>query len=433
MKKQWCAMLLSAWILLSLCVLPVGAADQEERNMISMFETGCIRDQITIPADFYGYIGNIITVGKADVTVTAMGRLWYEGNAEAHSLKLVEAESGSELASVTVSEGTEGEFRYAELATPVTLKADGTYYLLSEEDIFGDYFGDADCGIYCTGAMAVNGYVYTEADGRYETKVVPGGGYLGLDLKYRCDTQPSYDTVSEETPAFSSISPISKRNNFNSYVGAAIYIQKPIVVTELARVYLEGNTQTHAVMLIDAETYEIVPGAVALIQGGETIGDFQYVKLEAPVLLEGERLYYLVSREYYKEGTATDFWYEGDCAHTPSDREVITGCGTVFYISDFSMGAGEFAFVGLNLRYMLAEEEPDPGQSSVPESAEPTQSDTEEEGTTAPGQTVSSEVTSAVGTIGKEEDSLPIPLLIGIGVVAAAAVVCVILIVRKRK
>lgn len=85
--------------------------------------------------NFSGWIGTIITVGERPLTVTSLGRMFYEGNTAAHPLKLVDAETREDVqgAAVTVQGGTVGKFTYSALETPVTLEAGKQYYLMSEE------------------------------------------------------------------------------------------------------------------------------------------------------------------------------------------------------------------------------------------------------------------------------------------------------------
>ena len=91
----------------------------------------------------------------------------------------------------------------------------------------------------------------------------------------------------------------------NGYVGAKITVgDRPIVVTDLGRIFVKGNTQAHEVLLVTTDGKTI---ASATVQGG-TYGKYTYAKLNAPVTLNAGTSYYLVSKEFL-DG---DYWYHSD-------------------------------------------------------------------------------------------------------------------------
>src|SRR4029077_11052517 len=92
--------------------------------------------------DFSGWVGGQITVGSADLTVTDLGRIVVAGNSGTHTVKLVDAATGLDVSggsvSVSMAGGTPGQFQYATLSSPVTLLANHSYYLVSQEISGGD-------------------------------------------------------------------------------------------------------------------------------------------------------------------------------------------------------------------------------------------------------------------------------------------------------
>ncbi|MBR6427837.1 MAG: hypothetical protein IKS28_08450 [Clostridia bacterium] len=421
MKKI--AIALVIFVLLSVCAVFSGA-ETEIKTMLVNYETGCVRG-VGIPTEHTGFIGNILDVGSSDVTVHAIGRMWYDGNCESHVLRIVRASDKKIVAEETLKSGTDGSFSYVELSEPVTLSANTTYYLLSDEDTFGDSFGDGTCGLYCTGDLAINGYVLDEG-GIYTEKIAPTCGYLAIDLKYS-SSPAEVKTIGEEGVLFSEIikGDGAIRNNFGSLVGATFYVEKPIYVTELGRVFLDGNNQEHTVLLIDMDTDKVVPGGTAIISGGSADGEVTFARLDAPVLLEGEHCYYLVSREYM-DG---DMWYEGDARHVPSDPNQFTGLGWTYYITSFTTGSGEYGFVGVNMKYMLADM-PDPSVSSETEDTVPAPEQTSEKDA---GTSAAPESKEKGGDDGKQEET-PFPVLyIVISVVAVAMIAAIIIISVKKK
>src|SRR4051812_29003657 len=95
--------------------------------------TGFVTSQTlgTLHSDFTGYAGMQVVVGASPITVTALGRMMVSGNTGTHTVKLVKASDGSDVTggsvTISMSGGTAGQYRYATLASPVTLSAGATY------------------------------------------------------------------------------------------------------------------------------------------------------------------------------------------------------------------------------------------------------------------------------------------------------------------
>jgi hypothetical protein len=94
--------------------------------------------------DATGWMGMKITVGTSDLLLNQLGRWVVPGNSGTHTVKLVNATTGVDLASATVATAgaTSGQFQYTPLATPITLIASNSYYLLSQETAGGDQWYD---------------------------------------------------------------------------------------------------------------------------------------------------------------------------------------------------------------------------------------------------------------------------------------------------
>src|SRR5882724_2914371 len=75
--------------------------------------------------DFSGFVGMSFTVGGNDLSVQALGRVCLSGNANTHSVKLVNASNGADVAGASVSVGmpgcSVGQFVYSNLPGAVTL------------------------------------------------------------------------------------------------------------------------------------------------------------------------------------------------------------------------------------------------------------------------------------------------------------------------
>ena len=125
------------------------------------------------------------TVGASNAAVHSLGRTFVSGNSGIHTVKIVLASDGLNVpgASVELSMtgGTAGQFRYADLASPVTLQANTSYFLVSQEQSGGDSWYDYGL-ISPTSLAVVNNAVCFDG-----TRWVLVGGannsYVPLDFK----------------------------------------------------------------------------------------------------------------------------------------------------------------------------------------------------------------------------------------------------------
>lgn len=98
--------------------------------------------------DFSGWVGTAFKVGATPLTVTALGRYVVTGSSGTHVVKLVQftGTTGTDVpwGSVTVSTAgvPVGTYAYTTLRTPITLEANGTYFLVSQEVAGGDRWYD---------------------------------------------------------------------------------------------------------------------------------------------------------------------------------------------------------------------------------------------------------------------------------------------------
>ncbi|MFZ0062361.1 MAG: hypothetical protein WAL47_10020, partial [Pyrinomonadaceae bacterium] len=115
----------------------------------------------TLRRNSNNWFGMKITVGAQPIKVYSLGRIFVSGNTGTHTVKLVRASDSVDLASVSIpmSGGTAGQFKYANLATPVTLAANTSYYIASKEQKNGDYWHDSNTVVSSTSAATVNGRV----------------------------------------------------------------------------------------------------------------------------------------------------------------------------------------------------------------------------------------------------------------------------------
>jgi hypothetical protein len=102
----------------------------------------------TINNNFSGWVGFRLDVGAAPLTVKELARWVQSGNSATHTVKLVVVSTGADVVGGSVSVATSGapagQFKYVSLAAPVTLAANTSYYLVTQETSGGDAWYDRD-------------------------------------------------------------------------------------------------------------------------------------------------------------------------------------------------------------------------------------------------------------------------------------------------
>ncbi|HTJ76033.1 MAG TPA: VCBS repeat-containing protein, partial [Acidimicrobiales bacterium] len=265
--------------------------------------------------DFSGWVGSRLTVGAADLQVSSLGRWVVAGNAGSHVVKVVDAATGNDLASATVDTAGApvGAFRYAALTSPVTLHADGSYFLVSQETSGGDAWYDYDTRLVTSAAATDTGVVYSFAAS--PTSWAPGGspgnGYGPVSFLFTggpatpttsstTTTAPSTTptTVAGGTTAFvTSFTPTNLRRDFSGWLGSRFTVGgTDLQVSSVGRWVVAGNAGSHVVKVVDATTGNDL-ASVTVDTAGATAGSFRYAPLTSPVTLRANASYYLVSQE----------------------------------------------------------------------------------------------------------------------------------------
>ena len=135
-----------------------------------------------IRSDHQGRVGMEIKIGGSDITVTHLGRWVHEGNREAHVVNLVDAQTLKDVphasVSIDLSKQKPGDFAYAELSSPVILRAGLRYYVVSAEEL--DVWADSDTAVTtasvaeCISAIFFHGHDGNwQKDGGNNTSFVP--------------------------------------------------------------------------------------------------------------------------------------------------------------------------------------------------------------------------------------------------------------------
>ena len=137
--------------------------------------------------NFQGWVGMAITMGSNDLIVTQLGRIVGPANVQSHEIKIVDvAQGNADIASVTVTMpgGPVGEFTYAGLATPITLKAFRQYFIVSHEVAGGDQWFDLP-SVVTTPVATVTAAVFNDdtAPG-YMFQGGAGSCYVPVSFRY---------------------------------------------------------------------------------------------------------------------------------------------------------------------------------------------------------------------------------------------------------
>ncbi len=168
------------WTFLLVCLFASTLHAQSGTAFVTSETLGTLRN------DFSGWVGMLIQVGSSSTTVNSLGRMMVSGNTGTHLVKIVDT-SGTDVSgasvSVAMSGGTPGSFVYGNLASPVTLNAGATYYVLSQETSSGDQWYDVNSTIQTTGIASELSAVYFY-NGSYITLGSAGHTYVPLDFTY---------------------------------------------------------------------------------------------------------------------------------------------------------------------------------------------------------------------------------------------------------
>jgi len=141
----------------------------------------------TLRNDYSGWVGMNFVVGSNPLQVSALGRIYIDGNSQRHQLRLVHAATGTIMASVQwmPAGGTHNQINYATLPSPVILAANTEYYLASQEEAGGDSYYNYDTRITTTAAAGVLSPVHSDDGSLWRLYGTPGSySYGPLDLKY---------------------------------------------------------------------------------------------------------------------------------------------------------------------------------------------------------------------------------------------------------
>ncbi len=128
------------------------------------FVTGFALNNPPLRNNFSGWVGMTFTVGPNALSVSSLGRICVAGNSGTHTIKLVNPDSGTDVPGgslvLNMSGCAAGQFWFGQPASPITLAANGVYYLVSQEANGGDQWYDYG-SVSHSSAAAVNHSLYS--------------------------------------------------------------------------------------------------------------------------------------------------------------------------------------------------------------------------------------------------------------------------------
>lgn len=340
------AVMMIAGLAISAAAATVNVQTEEKTWLDGWFIHNGVRN------NFHSFIGIVVKVGPNDINVTEIGRMFYEGNSQEHILKIVDVDTKADVASVTVNMagGTVDQFTYGKLSAPVTLKANKSYYLVSEEHFDGDAFAEHGFRYDATtGLAATGGVFYLPDNDTWNPDTAGTYGFVGFNLKFTMDKQVASGDVLELV-GDKQINEVL-RNNFDTRIGTAFTVgAKDIYVTELGRLFWNGNSQEHYLAIVDAETGKDVLNSGVTLPASGTHGQYTWGALANPVKLTAGKTYYVVSSEI----NGGDQWLEGGSVFVGS--EGVTLVGSAYWVGDHYDVAANHFFQGTSLKYAYAVE-----------------------------------------------------------------------------
>jgi len=265
-----------------------------------------------------------VLVGASPLTVASLARMMAPGNSGTHTVKLVNASDGTDVAgggvAITMSGGTVGQFQYGSLSQPVTLAAGTAYYVVSQETASGDNWYDSDTVLTTTGVAVDSAVVWGMDSGSWARFAEANHCYVPVNFNYTTIAPPSGNANMPGTAYVTGQVLGTVRNDYTGWLGMEVIVgASPLTVVSLGRIMAPGNNGTHTVKLVNAsDGTDVAGGGVAISMSGGTVGQFQYGSLSEPVTLAAGTAYYVVSQE-----TASgDSWYDGDTVLTTTEVAV---------------------------------------------------------------------------------------------------------------
>jgi len=214
---------------------------------------------------------------------------------------------------LSIVQGTNKQYSYVSLPNPISLNADSSYYVVSDEVNCGDQWYDNNTTLTPGSIASIPTPVFSDitTPQNWGFNGTTNHCYVPVDFQYQ--TSPVNFITAKILGTL--------RNNYSGWVGTEVQVgAAALIVTSLGRIFVTGNSHSHVIKLVLASTGQDVPGgAVTFTPAGGVNGQFSYVSLQIPILLNPNTLYYLVSQEV----NGGDQWYDNNTSVTPGPAGTI--------------------------------------------------------------------------------------------------------------
>jgi len=228
----------------------------------------------TLRNNFSGWVGFEFTTGPAALSVSQLGRWVVSGNTGTHTLKLVDAATGTDVpggsVSVNTSGATTGQYLYGNLSSPVLLQPSHSYYLMSQETSGGDQWYDDNTTLTSTSDLTVNNSEWY--DTAYHTNA--GGAHSYGPVNFNYSLAPAVISTSFLTNTL----PQQVIVSFNENVSASSWASAVTVLnlntgTSVTPSSATYSSSTDAVTYGFSSTSSLSDGNYAAILSGSQITD----------------------------------------------------------------------------------------------------------------------------------------------------------------
>ena len=143
-----------------------------------------------ITGGYSGWVGFRMTVGPAPLRITELGRAVTQDNTRTHTLKLVNATTGADVAGGAVEISLQGKapgtVAFAALASPVTLPAGGSFLVVSSESVSnntGDFFHDFNNRLVTSNVASIDNAICLEG-GQWKSYGQQNNSFGPVDFRY---------------------------------------------------------------------------------------------------------------------------------------------------------------------------------------------------------------------------------------------------------
>jgi hypothetical protein len=135
---------------------------------------------------FDGWAGMEILVDASSIIVSKVGRLFATNNVQQHAIKIIDKGTNIDLTTAILDTigGTDGDFQYVDLPSPVTLISGSSYYIVGNQYSGGDQFYLDDSTIQHTTAAKVVSAISGDGASPYVSSASEEHCFGPLDFYY---------------------------------------------------------------------------------------------------------------------------------------------------------------------------------------------------------------------------------------------------------